>query len=271
METAIGVFDSPERAKEAVRKLLASKVPQDSVIFLTRSATDAEVVGKELSKGAVTGITGASMGAIAASMLLVPGIGGIVFGLGLGAATLVGMIGAESHKASAAEHAQKKQSEDAELFRDVLKEGHSLIVVRTESKEVATTASSVLDSLALGKQPATTSGSETLIRESGEISIIDARGKIAFGEGVTKLREAIANLSSSGCKKIILNLSYVDYVDSSGMGEMVRSHMTISKQGGQLKLANLNKKVHELLQATAMNKVFDIHSDEESAKRSFRV
>ena len=68
METAIGVFDSPERAREAVRKLLASKVPQDSVIFLTRSGTDAEVVGRELSKGAVTGITGASVGAIAASM-----------------------------------------------------------------------------------------------------------------------------------------------------------------------------------------------------------
>jgi len=271
METAIGVFDSPERAKEAVGKLLASKVPQDSIIFLTRSGTDAEVVGKELSKGAVTGITGVSMGAIAATMLLVPGIGGIVFGLGLGAATLMGVIGAESHKASAAEHAQKKQSEDAEFFRGVLKEGRSLIVVRTESKEVATTASNLLDSLALGKQPATTSGSESVIRESEDISIIDAKGKIAFGEGVKKLREAIANLSASGCKKVILNLNYVDYVDSSGMGEIVRSHMTISKQGGQLKLSNLNKMVHELLHATAMNKVFDIHTDEESAKRSFRV
>ena len=55
------------------------------------------------------------------------------------------------------------------------------------------------------------------------------------------------------------------------MGEIVRSYMTISKQGGQLKLSNLNKMVHELLHATAMNKVFDIHTDEESAKRSFRV
>lgn len=271
METAIGVFDSPERAKEAVRKLLASKVPRDSIIFLTRSGTDAEVVGKELSKGAVTGVTGVSMGAIAASMLLVPGIGGIVFGLGLGAAALLGVIGAESRKASATEHTQEKQSEDAEFFRGVLKEGRSLIVVRTESKSVATTASSVLDNLALGKRSATTSGSETVIRESGEIGIIEARGKIAFGDGVTKLREAIANLSSSGCKKVILNLNYVDYVDSSGMGEIVRSHMTISKQGGQLKLSNLNKMVHELLHATAMNKVFDIQTDEESAKRSFRV
>jgi len=241
METAIGVFDSPARAKEAVRKLLASKVPQDSIIFLTRSATDAEVVGKELSMGAVTGVTGVSVGAIAASMLLVTGIGGIVIGLGLGAATLLGVIGAESRKASAAEHGQEKQSEDAEFFRGVLKEGRSLIVVRTESKEVATTASSVLDSLALGKQSATTSGSETVIRESGEISIIDARGRIAFGDGVTKLREAVAKLAAAGRKKIILNLKDVDYVDSSGMGEIVRSHMTISKQGGQLKLSNLNR------------------------------
>ncbi|MGB7726882.1 MAG: STAS domain-containing protein [Candidatus Acidiferrum sp.] len=271
METAIGVFDSPERAKEAVRQLLASKVPHDSIIFLTRSGTDAEAVGRELSKGAVTGITGASVGAIAASMLLVPGIGGIVFGLGLGAAALMGLIGAEAQKASAAEHAQAKQSEDAEFFRGALKEGRSLIVVRTESKDVATAASRVLDSLAIGKQPATKSGSEIVIRENGEISIIDARGRIAFGEGVTKLREAAANLSASGCKKVILNLKNVDYVDSSGMGEIVRCHMTISKQGGQLKLSDLNKMVHELLQATAMNKVFDIHTDEDSAKRSFRV
>lgn len=269
METSIGAFDSSERAKEAVRKLLASKVPQDSIVFLTRSGMDAEAVGKELSTGAVTGVAGVSVGAIAASVLLVPGIGGIVFGLGLGAAALMGVIGAESHKSSATEHTQKKQSEDAEFFRDVLKEGRSLIVVRTESKEVATAASSVLDSLALGKQPAARSGSETAIRKSGEISIIDAKGRIAFGDGVTKLREAITNLSASGCKKVILNLNYVDYVDSSGMGEIVRSHMTISKQGGQLKLANLNKMVHELLQATAMHKVFDIQADEESAKRSF--
>jgi len=124
---------------------------------------------------------------------------------------------------------------------------------------------------ALGKRSATTSGCETVIRESGEISIIDARGRIAFGDGVTKLREAVAKLAAAGRKKIILNLKDVDYVDSSGMGEIVRSHMTISKQGGQLKLSNLNKMVHELLHATAMNKVFDIQTDEESAKRSFRV
>jgi anti-sigma B factor antagonist len=268
METAIGVFDSSERAKEAVRKLLESKVPKDSIVFLTRSGTDAELVGKELSTGAVTGVAGVSVGAIAASMLLVPGVGGIVFGLGLGAATLLGLIGAESRKA---EQVEQKQSEDAEVFREVLKEGRSLIVVRTESKDVATAATGVLNSLALGRRTATSSGSQTAIRENGDISIVDCKGKIAFGEGVAKLREAIANLGAAGRKKVILNLKEVDYVDSSGMGEIVRSHMTISKQGGQLKLSNLNKMVHELLQATAMHKVFDVQSDEESAARSFRA
>jgi anti-sigma B factor antagonist len=267
METAIGVFDSPERAREAVRKLLEGKVPQDSIVFLTRSGKDAEVIGKEMSTGAVTGVTGVSVGAIVASMLLVPGAGGIVFGLGLGAATLLGLIGAESRK----EQAHQKQCEDAEFFREVLKEGRNLIVVRTESKDVAATATNALNNLALGKRAATSSGSQTVVRERGDIRIVDCRGRIAFGEGVTKLREAIANLDALGCKKVILNLKEVDYVDSSGMGEIVRSHMTISKQGGQLKLSNLNKMVQELLQATAMHKVFDIQADEESATHSFRV
>jgi anti-sigma B factor antagonist len=178
------------------------------------------------------------------------------------------MIGAESRKA---DQTEQKQSEDAQTFREVLKEGRSLIVVRTESRDVATTATGVLNSLALGKPPATSSGSQTAIREEGEISIVDCKGRIAFGEGVTKLREAIANLGASGRKKVILNLAEVDYVDSSGMGEIVRSHMTISKQGGQLKLSSLNKMVQELLQATAMHKVFDIQADEESAARSFHV
>jgi hypothetical protein len=153
MVTAIGVFHSAERAREAVRQLLDNNVPQDSMIFLTRSDKDAEVIGHEFNKDAVTGITGASIGAIAASTLLIPGIGGIVFGLGIGAATLLGLIGAESHKASDAEQAVREAGEDVDYFRNVLKEGYSVIMVRTESSETAQIAGDVLNRLGLSIQP----------------------------------------------------------------------------------------------------------------------
>ncbi len=265
METAIGVFDSPERAKEAVRELLVSKVPQDSIIFLTRSGTDAEVVGKELSAGAVTGVTGVSMGAIAASMLLVPGIGGIVFGLGLGAATLLGLIGAESRKAE-----QGKAAEDAEFFRGVLKEGHSLIVVRAESTDTARAACGILDRLGLSIQERSTTKAQTTVRQIGDIAVIDIVGRITFGEGNVMLRDSIRDLLAKGNKQILLNLQGVNYVDSAGIGEMVRSHATVRNQGGQLKLCNLTNLISDLLKKTKLHSVFDIHADESTAIQSVR-
>jgi len=134
---------------------------------------------------------------------------------------------------------------------------------------VAAAASGVLDRLGLGMQAPTTTKSQTTTRQAGDVTIIDARGRIAFGEGTTKLRETVGNLVASGARKVILNFKEVDYLDSSGMGEIVRGHMTIRKQGGQMKLASLSKMVSDLLQATSMNKVFDIQPDEASAMRSF--
>jgi anti-sigma B factor antagonist len=263
METAVGVFDSPEHAKEAVRELLASKVPKDSITFLTRSGMDAEVVGKELSTTALTGVTGVTAGAIAASVLLVPGIGGIVFGLGLGAATLLGVIGKESNKAAAAEHA-----EDADFFRNVLKEGRSLIVVRAESTDVARGASSILDRLGLSIQERTSAKAQTSVRHLGDIAVVDMVGRITFGEGNVMLRDTVRDLLAQGHKKILLNLQGVHYVDSAGIGEMVRTHATIRNQGGHLRLCNLTNLVNDLLVKTRLHSVFDIHPDETSAVQS---
>lgn len=263
METAIGVFDSPERAKEAVRELLASKVPKDSLTFLTRSGTDAEVVGKELSAGAITGVTGVTAGAIAASVLLVPGIGGIVFGLGLGAATLLGLIGSESQKTSAAERAQ-----DADFFRNVLKEGHSLIVVRTESTDIAREASAILDRRGLSIQERSSAKAQTSVRQLGDIAVVDMVGRITFGEGNVMLRDTVRDLLAQGNKKILLNLQGVHYVDSAGIGEMVRTHASVRNQGGHLKLCSLTNLVNDLLVKTKLHTVFDIHPDETSAIQS---
>jgi len=263
METAVGVFASPEHAKEAVRELLASKVPNDAIVFLTRSGTDAEVVGKVLSTGAVAGVSGVTAGAIAASVLLVPGIGGIVFGLGLGAATLLGLIGKESSNAVAAGNA-----EDADFFRNVLKQGRSLIVVRTETTEAARGASGILDRLGLSMQESTTAKAQISVRHLGDIAVVDMVGRITFGEGNVMLRDTVRDLLAEGHKKILLNLQGVHYVDSAGIGEMVRTHATIRNQGGHLRLCNLTNLVNDLLQKTRLHSVFDIHPDETSAIQS---
>ena len=83
------------------------------------------------------------------------------------------------------------------------------------------------------------------------------------------LREIVRDLADKENKRIILNLGEVNYIDSSGMGELVKTHTTIRNKGGELKLANLNKRVHDLLQMTKLASVFDIQKDEASAIASF--
>jgi anti-sigma B factor antagonist len=281
METAIGVFDSRENAEAAVKELIEKHVPEESIVFLTRSESEAMSFGKELGTyagGFIGGAVGTTAGCVGAALALIPGFGQ-VFALGVGGAALLGFLGSRvggklakgiSEEPGAPKIASdEKAGEEGAHLLEVLKQGRSVIVVRTEFKDVAATASGVLDKLGLGKQAPTSSKPETSTRSLGDISVIDARGKIAFGEGVTKLRETVADVIGGGAKKVILNLKDVDYVDSSGMGEIVRSHMAIRKQGGQLKLTNLSKMVSDLLHATGMHKVFDIQADEASAARSF--
>ncbi len=106
-------------------------------------------------------------------------------------------------------------------------------------------------------------------REIGEITIVDIKGRITIGEGNVMLREIMVGLLEKGKKHVLLNMTDVAHVDSAGIGELVRSHTSVRKQGGQLKLANVNKKVQELLQKTMLLAVFDVHQDETSAVKSF--
>jgi anti-sigma B factor antagonist len=82
------------------------------------------------------------------------------------------------------------------------------------------------------------------------------------------LREIVRELADKGNKKIVLNLGEVQYIDSSGVGELVKVHTTLRNQGGQLRLVNLNKRVNDLLQITRLSAVFDIERDEVNAIRS---
>lgn len=280
METAIGVFSSRDHAEEAVKELRQRGVPEQSIVFLTRSESEAKTIAKEFGAtvgGFAGGAAGMSAGVVAATLLL-PGVG-TIFALGFGAAALLGLAGAGAGAAvgsAASRDAEvpqptpdEKCSEDATFFREVLKEGRSLIVVRTESQETATTACSILDRLGLGMRGKTPVRMQTNTRRVGDVIILDVSGRITLGEGNVMLREIVRDLAEKENKRIILNLGEVNYIDSSGMGELVKTHTTIRNKGGELKLANLNKRVHDLLQMTRLAAVFDIQKDEASAIASF--
>jgi len=280
METAIGVFASRDNAEEAVKELRERSVPEESIVFLTRSENEAKTVAKEIGAfvgGFVGGAAGMTTGVVAATLLL-PGVG-TVFALGFGAAALLGLAGAgagaaaSSAAVSSADAPQpttdEKCSDDVAFFREVLKEGRSLIVVRTESKELATSACAVLDRLGIGMTGPTPIKMQTAIRQVGGVTVVDVSGRITLGEGNVILREIVRDLREKGRKAIVLNLGEVQYIDSSGVGELVKAHTTIRNQGGQLKLTNLNKRVHELLQMTRLSAVFDVQKDETSAIESF--
>jgi anti-sigma B factor antagonist len=98
---------------------------------------------------------------------------------------------------------------------------------------------------------------------------MDCSGRITLGEGSVQLRDAVRDLLSKGSKQILLNLGDVTYIDSSGIGELVSAFTTVRNQGGDLKLLNLTKKVHDLLQITKLYTVFDVKDDEASAVASF--
>jgi len=107
-------------------------------------------------------------------------------------------------------------------------------------------------------------------REVDGVAVLDLSGRITLGEGSVQLREAIRGLIGKGTKIILLNLGDVNYIDSSGLGELVSAFTTAKNQHSEVKLLNLTKKVHDLLQLTKLVTVFDIYNDEASAIASFK-
>src|SRR5215469_16379941 len=102
-------------------------------------------------------------------------------------------------------------------------------------------------------------------RQVDGVTIVDLSGRITLGEGSVVLRDTIKDLLGKGQKKILLNLGDVSYIDSSGIGELVSAFTSVRNQGGELKLLNLTKKVHDLLQITKLYTVFDVKDDEAAA------
>ena len=110
---------------------------------------------------------------------------------------------------------------------------------------------------------------KTSTRHLDGVCIVDISGRMIHGEGSVVLRNIVRELVAQGNKKILLNLGDVNYIDSSGIGELVSAYTTVRNQGGELKLLNLTRKVHDLLQITKLYTVFDIKDDEASAIASY--
>ncbi len=106
-------------------------------------------------------------------------------------------------------------------------------------------------------------------REVSHVTILDVSGRIVLGDEIHDLRDSIRGLIDRGQKKIILNLAGVDYIDSSGVGELVGCYTTVRNAGGELKLLNLTQKVKDVLHVTKLYTVFDVKDDEFTAVKSF--
>ena len=106
-------------------------------------------------------------------------------------------------------------------------------------------------------------------RQVDGITILDMSGRVTLGEGSVVLRDTIRDILAQGNKKVLLNLGDVTYIDSSGIGELVSAFTAVRKEGGELKLLNLTKKVHDLLQITKLYTVFDVKDDEALAIAAF--
>ena len=107
-------------------------------------------------------------------------------------------------------------------------------------------------------------------RVVGGVTILDLSGKMTLGEGDELLREKIASLVNAGQKNLLLNLDGVPYIDSAGLGEVVRTYTTVSRQGGSLKLLNLTKRIEDLLSITKLLTVFDTFDSEAEAVKSYK-
>ena len=108
-------------------------------------------------------------------------------------------------------------------------------------------------------------------RVIGDITVLDLKGKMTLGEGDELLKDKINSLIHQGQKKLLLNLEGVPYIDSAGLGEVVRTYTTVKRQGGNMRLLHLTKRIEDLLSITKLLTVFESYDNEADAVRSFTV
>ena len=107
-------------------------------------------------------------------------------------------------------------------------------------------------------------------RQAGDVTILDLTGEVRLGDSAVALRTSTRKLADGGKKKILLNLADVKYIDSTGIGELIASYTTVTREGGQLKLLNLTDRIQNLLVITKLLTVFDAYDNEAEALKSFQ-
>jgi anti-sigma B factor antagonist len=106
-------------------------------------------------------------------------------------------------------------------------------------------------------------------RRIGPVAVLDLHGRVAIQDGTTVLREALERLVQQDCLRIVLNFDDTPYIDSTALGELIRAYTTLKRKGGALKLLNLTRPIHDLLQVTNLLSIFDTYDSEKAAVASF--
>jgi anti-sigma B factor antagonist len=108
------------------------------------------------------------------------------------------------------------------------------------------------------------------IRHEGDVTVVDAAGRITMGESAAALKESLRGLTAEGTKKVLLNLAGVSFMDTAGMGEMVGCYVSGSRTGTKIKICEVTRRISDLLQMTRLSSVLDIYDSEDDALQSFR-
>ena len=270
MRTAVGVFSKLDQAEQAVRALLKNRVPPERITFLTRSEPEANSIGNHLYSE--SGLRDAGTPS-RFSVISVSGIGPVLV-QGPDVSDIFDQPPRDhgsTNRALASNDPWRQtpvahgSDDDAAFFRRMLNDGCSVIVVRTDSSQIAMAAVEVLDklSLGIGKPPA--GKGHVSVRQIPGAAIATFSGKLALDDGCLLLRETIRAFLDAGQLRILLNLERLDFLDSAGLGELVRTHVAVRARGGQLTLINPSRNVRQLLRVTKVDQVFDIAPDDLSA------
>src|SRR5262245_43020878 len=270
MKTAVGVFSSLDRAEQAIRTLLKNKVPPERITFLTRSEPEANSIGNHLYSDSGLRNTGTPA---RFSVISVSGIGPVL----VQGPDVSDIFDQASRGRGSTDHAPAANDpwrqtpiphgsdDDAAFFRRMLIEGCSVIVVRTDSNQIAMAAVEVLDKLSLGIAKTAAGKGQVTVRQAPGAAIAAFSGKLALDSGCLLLRETIKAFLDAGQTRILLNLEKLEFLDSAGLGELVRAHVAVRSHGGHLMLVNPSPNIRHLLQVTRVDRVFDIAPDELSA------
>jgi anti-sigma B factor antagonist len=108
------------------------------------------------------------------------------------------------------------------------------------------------------------------IRQEGDVTVVDAAGRITLGDSATALKDSLRRLITEGATKLLLNLAGVSFMDTAGMGEMVGCYVSASRTGAKIKICEVTRRISDMLQMTRLSNVLDIYDSEDDALRSFR-